>query len=66
MSGGEGVRDLILESMTDLAEVKQRCLDNAEECETARELLIGWMDWYGSNRKNSMAPSVATARWLER
>lgn len=60
------MRDLILEEMTDLAAVKQRCLDNAEECEMARELLTEWMAWYGSNRKNSLAPSVATKAWLER
>ena len=59
------MRDLILEAMTDLDELRERCLEAEEDLERARELLELWCDWYNSNRKNSLAPSVASRALLD-
>ena len=36
------------------------------DLERADEILNLWLEWYGSNRKNSLAPSVATREFLDR
>jgi len=57
------LRDLILEEMTDLDDVKERCLAAEEQLELARELLEAWTHWYG-NPRGGIAPSPRTKAFL--
>ena len=57
------MRDLILEEMTDIDDVKDRCLAAEEQVELARELLEAWMTWY-ADRDHHLAPFRQTQGFL--